>query len=378
MTRMLIIQPYIPEYRVAFFQGLRQRLAPAGIDVVVAAGRPSAPLQMRDDDRSQAVADVLLRDRSVSVFGRGIHSRRVSSILRSCRPELVVVEQALKNLESYPLLARSKLKLGPRVAMWGHGRSFSTRQSRIESALKQWLTRQADWFFAYTNEGAKTIRLGGFAQSRITVVANSVDSAEIRAHTANVGEKSLREFMFRHGLSPGLIALFIGGIDDQKGIPFLIRVAEKIEKQIPNFRLLIAGAGGAVDYVLKAEAGGAPIRYLGRVEGEIKALALRACDLLMVPRWVGLVAVDSLAAGRPVITTRHPSHSPEFEYLRDGENALVTEDNEDAYANAVCGLLRDPVKLHALQTSAFLDGAHFTIDQMIENFAIGVEKWRHS
>ncbi len=378
MTRLLIVQPYVPEYRVPFFDGLRARLATVGIDVMLAAGRPQGATRLRSDDRSHDVADVLLEEGFVRLGRRGINARRLGVALRAYDPDLVIVEQAIKNLETYPVIARRRVASGPRVAMWGHGRSFSTPQSKAESAFKQWLTRQCDWFFAYTDEGAEYVADHGFASSRITVVRNTLDTTTLRDQLLEVDEGALETFRSLHGLSEGRSALFIGGLDERKGIPFLIKAAGTIEADLPGFRVLIAGAGGAVGQVRAAEAAGAPIRYLGRVEDEQKAIALRACDVLMVPRWVGLVAVDSLVAGRPIISTRHPSHSPEFGYLRDGVNALVTADDQGAYSSAVAGLLRDSTRLRELQGAAVVDSALYTIDQMIENFATGVEQWRRA
>lgn len=51
-------------------------------------------------------------------------------------------------------------------------------------------------------------------------------------------------------------------------------------------------------------------------------MALTAADLLVVPEWVGLVVVDSIAAKVPIITTHHPSRSPEVEYLRHEQNSI--------------------------------------------------------
>ena len=40
MTRLLIVQPYVPSYRVPLFDGMRKTLGEAGIEMAVAAGMP--------------------------------------------------------------------------------------------------------------------------------------------------------------------------------------------------------------------------------------------------------------------------------------------------------------------------------------------------
>jgi len=56
---------------------------------------------------------------------------------------------------------------------------------------------------------------------------------------------------------------------------------------------------------------GGPIVWLGRVDDHDKAIALHAADLLLIPESVGLVAVDSLAAQVPLVTTELRSCCPE-------------------------------------------------------------------
>ena len=117
---------------------------------------------------------------------------------------------------------------------------------------------------------------------------------------------------------------------------------------------------------------------LGRVDGHDRALAVRSADIMLVPKWVGLVAVDALAAGVPIVTTRHPSHSPEFGYLVDGENAIVTPHDVQSYAATVVALLRDPGRRAALGDRGRTDSAPYSIESMAERFTEGVTRWNKS
>jgi hypothetical protein len=87
------------------------------------------------------------------------------------------------------------------------------------------------------------------------------------------------------------------------------------------------------------------------------------------------VAVDSLAAGTPIVTTRHASHSPEFGYLTDGVNAVVTEHDLGRYAAAVVALLSDPDRLAILSERALADSRPYSIEAMATRFSEGVRRW---
>lgn len=48
-TEVAIVQPYVPNYRVPFFEGLRAELGDRGITLRVVAGRPSGAQATRGD-----------------------------------------------------------------------------------------------------------------------------------------------------------------------------------------------------------------------------------------------------------------------------------------------------------------------------------------
>lgn len=375
MKKLLILQPYIPEYRVAFFRDLRTALQDKGFELVLAAGRAQGHLEQRGDDRTESTADVLLSSRSVGVGGKSFLVRDVRSVLHQVQPDLVIAEQAIKNTDVYSLLMRQAVKGTPRFGLWGQGRAFSTPQGRMGSLLKQWVTRRSDWFFAYTQEGADYVVQHGVPPNRVTVLNNTVDTEQLRRDLDNVSDAQVEDFGQQHSLVAGKTALFLGGVDATKGIEFLLDAAEEVAKQVPGFRLVIAGSGASSDLVRRRQLEGSPIVFVGRLEGHAKAVALRAADVMMIPEWVGLVAVDSLVAGCPIATTRHPSHSPEFSYLRDQRNAFVFEHELSAYSRGVAEILGDTGLLARVRAQAFGDSAQYSLTEMTVRFAQGVQDW---
>lgn len=375
MSRLLIVQGYVPEYRVPFFRDLRSSLAPLGIEVHLVAGEPRGDLALRGDAASPDVVDAVVRQTYYPRVSASLSRKDLRGALRTYRPDAVIVEQALKNLETYPLLARTGWRGGPRVGMWGHGRTYSTAQSPRAAATKDWLTRRSDWFFAYTQDGGDYLAQHGYDPERITVVNNTIDTVDLSAHLSAVAAQDVATFRARHGLVPGRTAIFIGGVDEAKGMTFLLDAANRVAASLPGFTLLVGGSGASAGLVRERQAAGDPVVYLGRLDGADKALALSASDVMLVPQWVGLVAVDSLVAGKPILTTRHASHSPEFAYLLDGHNAVVTAHASDEYAYAVVSLLQDRDRLAALQAQAQQDAGGLSLGAMVGRFASGVEAW---
>ncbi|WP_063611407.1 glycosyltransferase family 4 protein [Streptomyces sp. 142MFCol3.1] len=379
--RVVVVQPYVPSYRTSFFDHLHAQLADEGVALEVLHG--AAPPQQADrKDAASCACAIQVPTRRLPVpGGRSLLWRRVHR--RAALADLVVLEQALHNLEAYPLLLRQltrrRLGGGPAVAFWGHGRTYTKAPSRAEAAVKGALTRAGSWFFAYTDGGAAHVAAQGFARERITVVRNSVDTTELtaaRARAMTPGTAEYAESVLlrrRHGLIPGRTALFVGGLDAPKRIPFLLACADRIAAELPGFRLLVAGDGGERHLVEKAASRpGSAVVAIGRTDARQTAGLGAVSDVMLMPGRVGLCAVDSFALLTPLVTTDWPWHAPEFEYLADGRNAVITADDPACYAGAVSALLRDPARMDALRRACGQDALRYTTQRMATRFRDGL------
>lgn len=375
MTRLLIVQPYIPSYRVPLFARMRTQLKALGIAMALAAPLASGATSVRGDDCTKEWADFVCAERRLRLGARQVNVRDLTLPMREFVPDLVIVEQAIKNLESWHLLQgshRGRFSLG----VWGQGKSYSESQSAFEASVKQWFTRRCSWFFSYTQAGSNYVSERGFPSARTTVLNNSTDTADLLRHTSRITVADRIRFHTQHGLTKGRVAIFLGGVDEKKGVPFLLKAAKRIAQDVPGFRLLIAGRGALSGEVQRQERQGAPIVALGRVEGFEKALALDASEVMMLPEWVGLAAVDALAVGLPVVTTHHPSHSPEVEYLVDGYNSVFTLHDPAHYARIVVQLMARPSQLRLMQAAATESGSALGIEPMSDRFVQGILAWR--
>lgn len=364
-----MIQPTVARYREPLFARLDKSLGHHDIALRVATGGYE---QIARGDVASRPSFRAVQTDSIHVGGSVLVRRHWQEACQ--RPDLVIVEQAIKNLETYPLLARRYFG-GPGVAMWGHGRSYSTPQGPAATALKQFLTRRGQWFFAYTQAGADHAAAHGFPRTRISVLHNTIDDQALRADLNAIGTDAVDSFQRRLHLYPGRTALFMGGVDSAKGIDFLLESARLAASDLPGFVLLVAGAGQDLRTVEAAERSGAPVRALGRVDGNAKALALKSADVLAIPEWIGLVAVDSLVSGRPIVSTVHHSHSPEHEYLEPGRTASFTAHTPVEYAASLTSLLTDAPRLTSMQRACEEAAPRYSLAAMVDQFVEGVLAW---
>lgn len=367
MKTVVILQEYVPQYRNAFFERLITLGAEDSIHIKVAAGRPNASQNMRQDQVDAAfVLPIKQREFRVGSY---------RFVLRNTRPatrdaDLIVMEQARRNIDAYALLFSPWRRR--KICLWGHGRDFVRRPSRLSRALMARLTTAADWFFAYTEGSRAAVVAAGFPADKTTVVNNSIDTDELQKQMADISSEEIAAFRRKYDLTTST-ALFMGGLDESKRLPFLLEAGRRAHRKDADFRLVVIGSGDQKAYVESTASKEPWLTYLGPRFGKQKALAIASSAILAMPGRVGLIAVDSFAAGRPIVTTTWPWHGPEFEYLIDGRTSLMSVDDEEAYANAVVALLNDKERLTAMQQWCRDSMAEYSIDAMASRFFRGIQ-----
>ena len=120
------------------------------------------------------------------------------------------------------------------------------------------------------------------------------------------------------------------------------------------------------------------MRALGRLDGAEKALALRVADVLALPSSIGLVAVDSLLSGVPIVTRDNSTHGPENDYLEDGVTSIWMRADSDAseYALALVDLLEAPARLATMRQECLREAPKYSLDLTVDAFVEGVLAWQ--
>lgn len=352
-----------------FFEELIREAAVVGVDIHVFHGCPPQSMAARDD-AAETVWATELPTKFFSCGGRTLNWKSLAPLRRDGPYDLVIVEQALKNLETYVIRL---LGCTRRVAFWGHGKTYTEQSTFLTTQLKRLLTRSGNWFFAYTSGGARAVVEGGFAPERVTVLNNSVDTTALHRDISQLNPTAINGFKEKYDLL-GRTALYIGALDEGKRISWLIHAATFAHELDPNFRLLVVGDGRDRQLVEEAAAMHDWVVYCGPMFGSSKATALAASNIIVMPGRVGLAAVDSFAAERPIVTTEWPRHAPEFEYLENGVNALITHDDAAEYGQAIFSLLEDEEQLLILRRGCKESAKEYSIERMAENFIQGVQK----
>jgi glycosyltransferase involved in cell wall biosynthesis len=375
----------IPRYRVAFFNGLEERLKMASIGLTVFADHATFPSNVVDA-LEEVHAAVRVQNHCFGLldiwrryyFRSGGTSLRPPYwqpiFLRSRSFDMVIVEQSNVALLNYPLIMRRRLLAkSPRIAYWGHGENLQKPGAGLRRWVKRTMTCQADHWFAYTELSADIARRFGINDDMITVVNNSVDTTAVK--TTNMMEDALKEREKSElGLGEAPVAVFCARLSKNKALPFIVDACRAAREKFGEFTLLVIGEGYYGPWLREQAGKETWIRPLGALYGAEKAEVLALSDVFLLPSMVGLSILDSFAAGLPILSARFGNHSPEIAYLKDGVNGLMTDATVDAYSDAIVRVLSDDEMRKGLSTAARQSAEIYSVDAMIENFAQGIEQ----
>ncbi|MGZ6341162.1 MAG: glycosyltransferase family 4 protein [Candidatus Limnocylindrales bacterium] len=139
--------------------------------------------------------------------------------------------------------------------------------------------------------------------------------------------------------------LFVGRLEDRKGLPYLLRAFRILRKTGHDCRLLVVGSGPqereARRYVLTR--GLRNVEFLGRVSDAEKAQLFRTADVFVSPATgresFGIVLLEAMAAGAPVVCS--DIHGYKGVVHRDEQAILVPPRDAKSLALGIGRVLAD-------------------------------------
>ena len=317
MTRIVITQPYIANYRANFYELLNSRLKKMGKELVVIESINLKDHERRGDkvELNYAIKKKELR---LNFFGISFYYRLGVKINKH---DVIVTEFSATNLNLWKWILTFKKD---NVYLWGQVLPQSTRRGQLDFLLEKFLAKKCKGIFAYTDSGRRVLISNGISASKIFVVENSTDTNLILKLKKNLSKKAIEKIASNRGIDKSKSNfLFLGSLTRIKGLDFLYDFAKLVSKNNSDIRIIVGGSGHIGEFFPDT----INFKKLGRVEGEDLVAITSVCRALIIPGAIGLVAVDALALGKTVITRENQKHGPEIEYL--ASEGMVIELSED-------------------------------------------------
>lgn len=361
---VLIVQRRLTHYRVPFFQALREEMRSRNLELLLACGEPTEVEAGKRDGGELSWAYPL---KTVYMLGGRVCWQPFAALAR--RSDLVVLTHENKLICN--LWAQYGLR-DKRVALWGHGANLQGDQASRRERFKQRTAVRADWWFGYTEMSRPLVLQSGFPADRVTVVENAIDTIALREHYESASPGAVALLRKQLGLVGGHVGVFVGSLYSDKRIGFLLDAAKEVRRQLPDFELVMAGAGPEKGIVEAFCCAHPWAHYVGPVEGMEKARLLALAKVVLNPGLVGLGILDSFVCKVPMVTTDFGRHSPEIAYLDNGVNGVMARDAMADYVDAAVKVLCDHPYREGLVLGCAASARRYSIENMARNFTDGI------
>ncbi len=196
--------------------------------------------------------------------------------------------------------------------------------------LSLFLLRKADKVFVISEELKLLLINKGFKKEKIVLTSNAVDALKIKKAIA----------LRRHWCD----GLFMGRIDEAKGVFDLVKICQLIVKKYPAFTLWIAGSGdkGTENKLIKkinAQKLKKNIKLLGYVSGFKKFRLLSNCKIFLFPsksESFGVALLEAVCSGKMAVAYNLPAYKTI--YLKN-ELIIAPLNNVNTFSKKVIDIL---------------------------------------
>jgi glycosyltransferase involved in cell wall biosynthesis len=200
-------------------------------------------------------------------------------------------------------------------------------------------------------------------KNRIEVIPNAIKLSSFREKN----ELECLKIRKRYNLKEDeKIILFVGRVATEKSIDKIIKALGIIKKHgISKTKLLIVGNGPARDeltHLVQALGVEEEVIFCGEVNYEEIRYYYKIADVFTMASTsesFGIVTIEALASGIPVLAVRAPGA---VDILTDGVDGLLTEDNIEKFANSLEKLIREPRLREKLSEGALRTSQQYSID----------------
>lgn len=369
MKKVLIIYKFLPQYRVDFFNKLREELLKDNIELQLIYGKLKNSDSLKKDE-----VDI---EWAKFIPNKTWRLGRIELIWQPCLKHLkgqhlIIVEQANKLLINYYLMIARHFH-SYKFAYWGHGRNMQDNPNSIMNKFKYLFLTECDWWFAYTVGVKDFLETCHFNNNKITVVQNAIDTRSLRNFYASIDQHETELLKQELGISSSHVGIYCGGMYPEKRLDFIIEALKIIKSEVTDFHMIFVGSG--VDsYKVEAAAKNYDwIHYVGPKFGNDRVRYFKISSIQLMPGLVGLGILDSFALETPIVTTDYQFHSPEIEYLTNSYNGMITKNSLSEYTKSIIELFKSKNYLQLIE-GCKKSADIYTIEKMVDNFKSGIIK----
>lgn len=232
---------------------------------------------------------------------------RAISLLQEAKPFHLIhahdwlvafVARALKSIYRLPLVATIH------ATEYGRNQGLYNEVQSYISSVEWWLTYEAWRVIVCSKYMQKELRqIFQLPPDKITVIPNGVNLSRFQIPAPGAS------FRNRYAAPEEKIVFFVGRLVPEKGAQTLLAAAPLVLAAEPRAKFILAGQG-PFEASLRAQAQnlglGAKVYFTGPLDDLTRDQLYLSADVVVVPSYYepfGIVALEAMAAGTPVVTT---------------------------------------------------------------------------
>jgi glycosyltransferase involved in cell wall biosynthesis len=238
-----------------------------------------------------------------------------------------------------------------------------TIQEFLKNAVHRWLREfmQKCQHIIIPSESLKDILFRDYGlHERYSVIPTGTDLEPF----LNADGKSLRS---KNGWQDETVLISVGRLAPEKNWDTLVRAFAKVHEKHPETRLVLIGDGTARSSLeeLAAELGiSERVTFTGAVPFQEIPRYLKAADVFAfasITETQGLVTIEAMAAGLPVVAVNGPGTR---DIVEPGKQGFLVENDPDALAKGINKLLSDRQRIKRMSNSALKKARTFDVNQL--------------
>jgi phosphatidylinositol alpha-mannosyltransferase len=170
---------------------------------------------------------------------------------------------------------------------------------------------------------------------------------------------------------PEVSLLYLGRLEDRKGITTLLAAWAVIAAALPKARLTIAGAGEREDAVQQAlQHSDGRLQFIRQPDRQAALALAGQADIFLAPAQYGesfgLVLLEAMAAGAVPVAVANCGYATVM--TGPGADLLVPPGDAGGFAAKVIGLAGDPARLQTLRDWGYAHADSYGLDQVGPHF----------
>ena len=164
--------------------------------------------------------------------------------------------------------------------------------------------------------------------------------------------------------------LWVGRLDKRKGLKYLLKAYGALKWNYPHLRLIVVGPGEPDGdcYRIISERNLQDIIFIGSVSDEMKASFYKTADIYCSPATgnesFGIVLIEAMAAGTPIVATSIEGYSSVITHERNG--LLVEPKNSNEIAKSISRIIEDKMLTQNLIANGKKDVEQYSWDKVTD------------